>query len=113
MTAPERKLLPASRWRHALWLTLATMLLLAPVSRTKSTAGTLAREAVEPSSDVFRNPSTSTPLSAPLHEQANPVADQSAADVSHHEVPGAIPHVWRVERSGTSELYSNGLRVDL
>jgi hypothetical protein len=113
MTAPERKLLPASRWRHALWLTLATMLLLAPVSRTKSAAGTFAREAVEPSADVFRNASTSASISTPLHEQANPVANQSTADASHQEAPSAIPHVWRVERSGTSELYSNGLRVDL
>jgi len=27
--------------------------------------------------------------------------------------PGAVPRVWRVERSETTETYSNGLRVDL
>jgi len=101
VTAPERRLLPPGRLRHAAWLTLAAMLVLVPGPRTKSAAGTFAREAVEPSSDVFRNVS------------AKQIADQSTASQSPVEASGAIPHVWRVERSRTSELYSNGLRVDL
>jgi hypothetical protein len=101
VTAPERKLLPPGRWRHAAWLALAAMLVLAPGPRTKSAAGTLEREAIEPSSYVLRNVS------------AKQIVDQSTAPPSPAEALAGIPHVWRVERSRTSELYSNGLRVDL
>lgn len=117
VTAPERKLLPPGRWRHAAWLALAAMLVLAPGPRTKSAARTLEQEAIEPSSDVFRNVSASTwvstGVSTRLHESANRMADQSSAPSSATELASAIPHVWRVEHSRTSDLYSNGLRVDL
>jgi hypothetical protein len=100
MTAPERRLLPPGRWRHAAWVTLAAMLVLAPGPRTKSAAGTFEREAIEATPYVFRNVS------------AKQTADQPTPQ-SPAETSATIPHVWRVERSRTSELYSNGLRVDL
>lgn len=95
MTAPERRLLPPGRWRHAAWLTLAAMLVLAPGPRTKSAAGTFDREA------------TATQARAAIQSAAH------SASPTSREAPTAIPHVWRVEGSRISELYSNGLRVDL
>jgi hypothetical protein len=105
MTAPERRLLPPGRWRHAAWLTLAAMLVLAPGPRPRSAAGTFEPEAMEPSSNAPGNLAESAATQAPAAIQSETPAPREASI--------AIPHVWRVEASRTSELYSNGLRVDL
>lgn len=103
MTAPERKLLRPGRWRHGGWIALAAALVLSPGPRPKSAAGTFERERgpVAPAWSQNAAASASAQIANP---SATPAPEGS---------PTAIPHVWRVERSGTSELYSNGLRVDL
>jgi len=110
VTAPERNLLPPGRWRHAAWLTLAAMLVLAPGPRTKSAAGTFERERglLAAWSYSPTNVAASTLDSATVSRSATPATPSSGGEAST-----LIPHVWQVERSRTSELYSNGLRVDL
>jgi N-acetylmuramoyl-L-alanine amidase len=75
--------------RRAGWVLLAVTLVLAPLSRPKGAAGSFERER-GPMVPRAAAPAATTPASA-----------------------APIPHVWRVEQSGTGELYSNGLRIDL
>lgn len=87
MTAPER------RWnfgKHsATWMTLAAALILVPASRPRSTMA-----------------STASVISI--------APPPSAKSVDALPITAATPQrVWRVEKSGSTELYSNGLRVDL
>lgn len=103
MTAPERKLLQPGRWRPAGWIALAAALVLSPGPRPKSAAGTFQRERGLVAPAWSQNVAASAPA-----QTANP-----SATPAPEGSPTAIPHVWRVERSGSSELYSNGLRVDL
>jgi hypothetical protein len=103
MTTPERKLLRPGRWRPAGWIALAAALVLSPGPRPKSAAGTFQRDR------GLIAPAWSQNVAASASAQiANPSATRAPEGS-----PTAIPHVWRVERSGSSELYSNGLRVDL
>lgn len=82
MTAPEERAWRIGK-RTSVWLTMAIGLILAPASGRKSSAGTL-----EP---------------PPIVHAASPATVTTAA----------MPErVWRVEKSGTTELYSNGLRID-
>lgn len=94
-TAPVRRPRLFRGWRHAAWLMLTAVLVLAPGPRPKSAAGTFDR-----------NRGLLAPLgvaAASLPPSAS-TAETAATD---------IPHVWRVEHSHTSDLYSNGLRIDL
>lgn len=83
MTAPERS------WRFgkrsSMWITLAIALILAPTSRTKGTA--------------------------PTFDRNRPAVMENSVVTSR--VASIPERVWRVEKSGSTELYSNGLRIDM
>ena len=50
----------------------------------------------------------------PRRAEATPRAREVLAEAAPKDSQtGPVPHVWRVERTETAELYSNGLRVDL
>jgi hypothetical protein len=96
-TAPERKTPRLRGWRHAAWLALTVVLVLAPGPRPKSAAGTFGPD---------------RGLLAPLGVAASSLPTSVSA-FSAETAATDIPHVWRVEHSHTSDLYSNGLRIDL
>jgi hypothetical protein len=97
MTSPEQPEI-AKRWitkhwitgkRSALWIVLASALVIAPGSRPKSEAA----------------PAPKVPPGIVNTLASVPTASGQGDAVT--------PHVWRVEKSGSTELYSNGLRIDM
>ena len=74
--------------RHAGWLALAAGLVFAPGPRPKGSAGTFERER------------GLLIAGSPIESSTSPITTDHA-------------NVWRVDRSETSEVYSNGLHVDL
>jgi hypothetical protein len=75
--------------RHAGWLALAAGLVFAPGPRPKSSAGTFERE-------------------RGLLITGSPIETSATSPITTDH-----SNVWRVDRSETSEVYSNGLHVDL
>ena len=90
--APRMRL--ALFWRRWHWAIIAVLLTLAAIPAVYRF--TPIRAIVQPS-----------PVSASI-QRVEPAAIQSVA-----AQPGAgLPEVWQVEKSGNSETYSNGLRID-
>ncbi len=75
--------------RHAGWLALVAALVFAPGPRPKGSAGTFERE-------------------RGLLIAGSPVEASATSPITADHA-----HVWRVDRSETAEVYSNGLHVDL
>jgi N-acetyl-anhydromuramyl-L-alanine amidase AmpD len=91
ITAPERQ---RHFGKHSVtWMTLAAALILVPSSRPK---GSMA-SAMASNVPIVRQ------------EQAPSTKPAEAAP----QVPSTPERVWRVEKSSSTELYSNGLRVDV
>jgi hypothetical protein len=90
MTAPEKKRRFRGK-RSAGWIVIAAGLVLAPGSRPRSEAA-------------------SAPKLAPPVSLSNTSVLNNSAPPPIQTTPD---RVWRVEKSASTELYSNGLRIDL
>lgn len=100
-TAPARHRKSTWRLPHLGWLALPVALALASGSSSKSAAETAARERV-----------LLVPRSVSLIPQ--PISNETGSlQIASTDNSAPVSRVWRIEQSESTDVYSNGLRVDL